>query len=168
MAGKTRRKAKKIRWNVSETAYENALAELPRLADAFFEQGRAVVAPPDGMAPSVHQLHAFRLEAKRFRYTLELFQPCYGPEFETFLQSLRAIQQALGEMNDSATTARLIGEGNFKGLRGRQTFLAFLGLRMNEKAAEFRQLWSERFDARGEQRRWHEYLSGKASKEAAR
>jgi hypothetical protein len=46
------------------------------------------------------QLHAFRLSAKRFRYTLELFEPMYGPMLAERVEQVRKIQSVLGERQD--------------------------------------------------------------------
>ena len=59
----------------SPTVEAVARRELPRLAEAFFREGRRAAS----QEASAKQLHKFRLAAKRFRYTLELFAELYGP-----------------------------------------------------------------------------------------
>jgi CHAD domain-containing protein len=54
------------------------------------------------------QLHQFRLLAKRFRYTLELFQPVFGSEITRGVKALRGLQDRLGAINDCVTALGLI------------------------------------------------------------
>jgi len=68
----------------------------------YFKSGRKTFG---GDATPV-ELHAFRLQTKRFRYTLELFRPVYGPTLERMIRSLRRIQQLLGVVNDCQATGR--------------------------------------------------------------
>ncbi len=48
----------------------------------------------------VEQHHAMRIDAKRLRYTMELFRPLYGEEFAELLQTVKSLQEALGEVHD--------------------------------------------------------------------
>jgi CHAD domain-containing protein len=67
------------------------------LVRAFFED--ADVDPHD-----LHRLHAFRIRAKQFRYTLELVSPALQPRLaEKAAASLKKLTQRLGEINDHAT-----------------------------------------------------------------
>ena len=128
---------------------------LPGLAAKFFADGRELASAEEISAAA---LHAFRLSAKRFRYTLELFQNCYGPSLEEKLESLAGLQQVLGEMSDCASTRTLIGSGRFDSFAHRAEFFARLDARLTEKAAEFVKLWRSTFDTEAEQRRWTAYL----------
>jgi CHAD domain-containing protein len=49
----------------------------------------------------VDELHAMRIAAKKLRYTLEAFALLYEGEFQDILQSMRKIQDLLGEIHDS-------------------------------------------------------------------
>jgi len=82
----------------------NARSELPKRAADYFAEVRKTLAEN----PTLAELHRVRLATKRLRYTLELFRPCYGPGLETRLAALRAIQQLLGEVNDSVSAAKLL------------------------------------------------------------
>jgi CHAD domain-containing protein len=49
----------------------------------------------------VEELHAMRIAAKHLRYALETFAPLYPEELKSTLQTLRKIQDALGDIHDS-------------------------------------------------------------------
>ena len=46
-------------------------------------------------------LHQMRISAKRFRYALELFEPCWGSELLGFANRVAALQTSLGELHDA-------------------------------------------------------------------
>ena len=62
---------------------ETARRILPQIAADFVERGNA--ASQAKISPE--KLHAFRIASKKFRYTLELFAPLYGPAVNTWLES---------------------------------------------------------------------------------
>jgi CHAD domain-containing protein len=141
-------------WNERAGPASNARRELPRLVADFFARVRAALAA----RPSAAQLHRVRLAAKRMRYTLELFRPCYGPALESRIGSLRSLQQVLGEINDCAVT-RLSLARRLQHSPHRARVERFLAARIRRKTAELRQLWTEVLDAPGQERRWVQYLS---------
>lgn len=49
----------------------------------------------------VAELHEMRIAAKRLRYTLEIFAPAYGPEFAAAIESVKGIQEQLGQIHDA-------------------------------------------------------------------
>jgi CHAD domain-containing protein len=134
-------------WDSSKSPEENASQKLPALARVYFGAGRALFAAQ----PTAGAFHKFRLETKRFRYTLELFESCYGPGLEERLKLLRTIQNVLGEINDCATTAKLLGE--------KSRISKFLERRMALKARALRTLWRQTFDGAGQETRWTNYLA---------
>ncbi len=140
-------KAKRAAWDERAGAAANARRELPRLAAEFFTLARKALA--DDPAPP--ELHRVRLGAKRLRYTLELFRPCYSAGLEKRLAALRLVQRMLGEVNDSVAAAKLLP----KGLSAR----AFVERRAETKAREFRKHWAGQFDAPGQERLWTGYLA---------
>src|SRR5271154_7497990 len=90
----------------SQSAEENARVVLPKMARKYFEAGRKAIEgkrPPD-------ELHGFRLETKRFRYTLELFRPLYGPQMDRYLKALRELQGALGKVSDYQAIQRVLSD----------------------------------------------------------
>jgi CHAD domain-containing protein len=147
-------KAKPIVWSAAADAAENAARELPELARAYFRNGRAMCRGES----SARTLHRFRLETKRFRYTLELFRPCYGPGLDRRLALLREVQTHLGEINDCAATAEMFG-------KMRPRFRAFLKHRMSAKIAELHRFWQQTMDAAGQEHWWTDYLSRFARKQ---
>jgi CHAD domain-containing protein len=62
-------------WDVDGSVAANAHAFLPPMCADFFAAGCAAAASREDF----ETLHQFRLRAKRFRYTLELFGDVYGP-----------------------------------------------------------------------------------------
>jgi CHAD domain-containing protein len=144
------KKPYRARWDERTDAAANARRELPQLAADYFARARKLLAED----PPPARLHGLRLDTKRLRYTLELFQPCYGPGLEVRLQALRRVQQLLGEVNDSVAAAALLP----KGARGRP----HLENRAESKAQEFRRHWAEAMDAPGQADRWKAYLSRNA------
>ncbi len=59
----------------------------------------------DGTA---EERHAVRIAAKKLRYAAEFFAPLFpGKRTRTYLKALSALQDALGQLNDAATAARL-------------------------------------------------------------
>ena len=107
------------------------------------------------------KLHKIR-RAKKVRYTLELFRPCYGPGFDERLAALKSLQTALGDVNDAVAAARLIGEVMPRSAQ-RKTLRAYLKKRAAEKAEQFRVHWTETFDAEGQER----LVAGLSAKAAA-
>lgn len=148
-------KQSKVAWDKTKTAGANASRVLPDMTRRFFRRGRSAAAPP----ASVDRLHEFRLETKRFRYTLELFRPCYGPGLEQRLASLRKIQQCLGDLNDCVSTEELLLKGTAGSSQLTKRMKEFLNTRTHELTAEFCGYWMESFDAAGQEKWWTEYLT---------
>lgn len=143
-----------IQWDPANSAAENARAFLPALADELFEAGRAAVTGK----VKAKSLHQFRLRLKRFRYTLEIFRPLYGPAMNDRLAKLRQIQQRLGEINDFEATGALL-KRTASSKRGKMPeVLAWLKARRAEGITEFVRLWQAEFDAPGEREQWARYL----------
>lgn len=140
-------KVKAITWSATASASENAVVQLPGLAEKYFRDGRALFRKP----PSPRALHQFRLQTKRFRYTLELFRPCYGPGLDQRLEKLREIQNHLGEINDCAATIEMLG-------RAHQRFAVFLKRRMAAKIGALHSDWQQSFDVAGQEAWWTNYL----------
>ncbi|HXF27453.1 MAG TPA: CHAD domain-containing protein [Bryobacteraceae bacterium] len=124
-------------------------ALLTRLAQKYFKAGRESVS----RAPTEQghrQMHRLRLKTKRFRYTLELFRPVYGEDFEARLKRLQELQRHLGKMSDALAIRRLVK---------RDAALAKeLKLKADEELSGFRDYWRNDFDAAGEQQIWEKIL----------
>jgi CHAD domain-containing protein len=83
-------------WDWPHGVAENARNAVPGLAEEFFREG-------DGAADAHGEyeiLHEFRLRAKSFRYTLEVFAPAYGAQLKSKLEMLRELQDRIGAVND--------------------------------------------------------------------
>ena len=137
----------------SEDAALLARTELPPIAADFFKAGRKTVLKAD----SSTRLHEFRLTAKRFRYTLELFRDFFGPVYVQRLERVREIQSLLGKRQDYAVlAARLAPFAPIDdALQAALTESETRGLRCED---EFRRYWEETFDAPGEELKWQRYL----------
>jgi CHAD domain-containing protein len=141
-------------WDGGQSAIENARANLPSAAERFFLAGRAVT---DSRA-SLREIHQFRLELKRFRYSLELFRPCYGPGLKQRLDALKEIQDLLGDINDCETTRGMLRRPSSRRMEGLEPFRDYLTGRVEEDRARFIRHWRETFDAPGQERWWTAYL----------
>jgi CHAD domain-containing protein len=121
-------------------AAEVARLALPEMLDEFCRAGAKAAAP--GAKPD--RLHAFRLQAKRFRYSLEVFRPFYGPVCDQRITEVRDIQDYLGKRQDCAVTA-----ARLKPLApldaAIEALLAKIDARANRLEGEFRAHWNERF-----------------------
>lgn len=150
-------KSHQVEWDEKATAAANARRQLPPLVARYFALVRELLA----RNPSPPELHQLRLATKRLRYTLELFQPCYGRGLETRMAGLRELQRLLGEVNDSSATGRQLGKAMRESAH-RPRVEKFLSERAAEQAQEFRKHWVEVFDAAGRERWWTSYLERQA------
>lgn len=92
-------------WQLDQSLEANLCRVLPSLAEEFFDSGKAAISAH----ASYQKLHQFRLQAKRFRYTLELFERFYGSEMPQGAEILKQLQDLLGAINDCATTIVVLG-----------------------------------------------------------
>lgn len=153
----------RIEWSERASAGDNAKRELPRLMADYYAEVRKALKKK----PSPAHLHIIRLASKKVRYTLELFKPCYGAEFDKRMAALKDVQTSLGEVNDAVSAIRVIGDVMPQSAR-RKALRAYLKKRAAEKAEEFRIHWTEQFDAEGEESRWIEFLKKPGSTQAGR
>lgn len=123
------------------------------MAQEYFEAGHEAAAP----AATIESLHAFRILGKRFRYTLELFAPCYGENLQEVLQLLGALQDILGMINDCETAATILK----KAVRREQRQQVDDALHQRQRALieNFRSHWHETFAAEQESRVWMQMLA---------
>ena len=84
-----------------------------------------------------HQMHRFRLMAKRVRYTLEAFDPVYGTATAEIMESLKGLQEKLGNINDCAATLVMVARD-----RGASAAVSRL---VRERELEFRTYWKRHF-----------------------
>jgi len=50
---------------------------------------------------NVEELHNLRIAAKRLRYTMEIFTPCFGGDFAKCLKTVEQIQERVGQIHDA-------------------------------------------------------------------
>lgn len=134
-----------MKLRTTKTAAENARILLPKLLDKYFKAGRKAA---EGKQ-SPRELHGFRLATKQFRYSLELFRPCYGPSIERKMQALSELQTALGKLSDHASIKAT--------LAGDKALEAKLERASHKRLKEFQKQWKT-FDADGEHERWRRYF----------
>ena len=147
-------KAGKIHWDRQKSVSENASEKLPELARQYFEAGRGL-----GTDSSFQALHRFRLFTKRFRYTLELFRPCYGPGLEVRIEALGTLQQYLGDINDCATTEALALARNDLPKAERERLARQIKELAGRRVAKFRRHWDEDFAPALREHWWTDYLT---------
>jgi len=141
-------KAKRAAWIAAGTVEENVRALLPAMIAEYYAAGRK--AAQGGKVSA--GLHRFRLKTKRFRYTLELFRETCGPAFGKRLDGLRAIQTALGDINDCVTARGLLSAS------ARNAAGKFLDQREKKKLKEFQGYWKNEFDKAGAEASWVRYV----------
>jgi CHAD domain-containing protein len=124
-------------WNWACSVAGNARRTLPRLAEEFFRNGAATIAAARG---KYELLHPFRLRGKRFRYTLEVFVPCYSPSLEPKLHALRELQDRMGAIHDCVVVLKLPGMNRSAAAAVRKLIA--------KRAAEFRRYWHKAFSHR--------------------
>ena len=146
-------------WDPTVNSAQNAKLRLPALASNYFATGRKLMEGKSSPAG----LHGFRLATKRFRYTLELFRPCYGKSLDSRLKRLREVQRLLGEISDCATTLALLRPAS-----RHAKMVAFLKKRAGQRTVAFRQYWQQTFDAPGQERWWKQYFTRFVKPEAPR
>lgn len=133
------------------TAFVDATARqtLRNMTKDFFQSGDDAA----GSKASAEDLHRFRIAAKKFRYSLELFAPLYGTSFDRGLERMKAAQTALGDVNDAASVASLVTE-----LGGGARLVARLRKRQRKKTEEFREFWSAEFQNGQQFKSWMDQL----------
>ena len=111
------------------------------LIDEFFAMGKKAAASNQSEV-----LHAFRVVAKRLRYTIEILHPQSGEEW---LKLLRLIQRQLGDMNDA-----FVAERYLRALPSRSVAARPLARLLQQEAeahvAKFHKTWQRRFGKRRE------------------
>jgi CHAD domain-containing protein len=141
-------KKSKLHWEASAHPAENARTVLPNLARDYFQHGKKAARPET----SEGELHEFRLATKRFRYTLEMFTPVYGPGLEARIKQIRQVQQVLGDVQDCQAVRTM------DPIQSRAPLVTWLERRLGQKKAEFQKLWREQFSSEQIQTGWLRYL----------
>ncbi len=140
-------------WQDNRSVRANLRARLPAIALEFFAKGRKAMKPKR----TWDQMHAFRLAAKEFRYTLELFRPILGDELEARLEAVRKIQQFLGDVNDAVNVRKLL-----KDTDSGDPLREKLARKAESRRKALILYWNGQFDAPGELEKWKAYLAAEA------
>lgn len=74
--------------DMARTVIHDRLRDLEKLSSSFYRP----------MEPT--QLHEMRIAAKRLRYSIELFEACWGSEIARFAKQIAHLQTALGTVHD--------------------------------------------------------------------
>ena len=89
---------------LTEQAAEPAGDILPRLVARSFQRVRRLVRGADATADDAEReelMHDARKAAKRSRYAAETVEPVFGADAAAFAEAMEAVQEALGERQDS-------------------------------------------------------------------
>lgn len=100
-------------------------------------------------AASPRELHEFRIVAKQFRYTLELFLPVCRRSAAVRLNQIKAIQTRLGAVNDCETVRVMLAKWGGRGRINR-----YLKKREEKNIEEFRRQWTDAFADPENQHEW--------------
>jgi CHAD domain-containing protein len=136
-------------WKRDRTLKDNLQRYLPAAAAEYFDAGRSAMAP----LTTWEDMHAFRLQTKRFRYTLEAFREAYGPALETRIDSLRKLQTFLGDINDCVVTSSMLADAP-----GTEAAREALARKAAAKTEKLRRFWRSKFDAPRQLALWKAYL----------
>jgi len=95
-------------------------------------------------------LHRFRIAAKHYRYSLELFAPILGRRLTAaHLTAIKAVQSRLGNVNDCETVRVMAADWKVSGKIDR-----FLKKRERGQMRMFRKEWRRRFGEADQRRHW--------------
>jgi CHAD domain-containing protein len=136
-------------WKDNMTLRRNLQRRFPKIVREYFAAGRAALEP----GKTWTEMHQFRLESKRFRYTLELFRPAYGPGLERQIEAVKKVQTFLGDINDCVVTS-----GMLEAIPESEPVRAKLAEKADQKTQRLRKYWVEEFDAAQAEERWIQYL----------
>jgi CHAD domain-containing protein len=117
-----------------EPARELAERTLARSLKDFLKQGNEAAS----LKASPEILHHFRISAKKFRYSLELFQPLYGTALDPSIDRVKQGSTLLGDVNDCVTVAGIVAE-----YKGGNKLADRLRKRQHKKTEEFRKFWKQ-------------------------
>ncbi len=85
---------------------------LPEVAPIILYQGLAQVCAYDewitGIDVPLVRYHQLRIASKRLRYALEFFREVLGPETETLIKKIKALQDHLGNLQDGVVACEIL------------------------------------------------------------
>ncbi len=113
-----------------------AKSTLEPMLQEFLGRGKRALGPK----ASIEKVHRLRIEAKKVRYTLELFAPVYGASFDGWMERIKALQSVLGVISDCDMVRAMIERQG-----GDRRIESALRRKIRGKLGEFRQLWADSF-----------------------
>ena len=123
---------------------------LCQMVKDFLKYGNEAASP----TASLEDLHRFRIVARKFRYTLELFEPLHGSSASNRgVARIKRAQVVLDDINDCNTIASCLAQCD-----GGNRLAGRLRKGQRKKMEEFRQYWSEAFRDGEQLRRWIDHL----------
>jgi CHAD domain-containing protein len=137
----------------------DAAALLPKMAKQFLAGGDEA----SQKKASAEDLHQYRIEAKKFRYALEIFQPAFGTAAKEWINRLKQVQSLLGDVHDYHMLRQVAAD-----LGADAELDSWLKKRERKKTREFRQLWESEFSDAATRRQWIAALRRPVRKPAAR
>lgn len=81
-----------------------------QIVPVFIYNRLAAVRAYESILPnaSIQQMHALRIEFKKFRYTLEYFREVMGPETKGIIEEVKIMQDHLGDLNDADVACQIL------------------------------------------------------------
>ena len=138
-----------------KSARDNARIVIPLLVARAVAQGREPLVQKDPQF-----LHGFRVELKRVRDTVNLFEPWFGLHQIRFVQILAKLLRILGELNDVMTAREVLLKGRLLCLNPKIEH--YLEERVLYKVAEFARLWQATLGDDRNAASWVNYFAGQS------
>lgn len=91
-------------WTVTPAAVRPVQHEAPERLQRVFNPFAKRAKRLRPASPS-SEFHTARIRAKRLRYAAEFFEPVFGKPAQTFIKRLTAVQDVLGELQDTVVAA---------------------------------------------------------------
>jgi CHAD domain-containing protein len=84
--------------------------QVEQIAPVYIYDRLAAVRAFESILPSasIPQMHALRIEFKKFRYTLEFFREVLGPEAKGIIDEVKIMQDHLGDLNDADVACQIL------------------------------------------------------------
>lgn len=144
------------------TFSDSALHVLPKTLEEFYAHN------PEDLSP--HSLHMLRISAKKLRYTLELFEPCYGDTLDPFIASIKDLQEILGDIHDCDVMIDFLQQRVPVVMKSDRSLLGSVAAVLSrldsqrvEMATKFTEFWNQNFGRHFEERLREVIISPKTS-----
>jgi hypothetical protein len=91
-------------------------------------------------------IHALRIQAKKLRYSMEIFEALFGNEFGELIKNVRGLQDAAGRVHDSTVFKEHLLDFVQEGVVTREVgapLLQHCAVKQKEALLEFRRVWKQ-------------------------